>query len=106
MSDHEYVTCYQAAKILNAILVESGRDEVPTQLVYQYARKGYIRTYDVNDKTMVDLLGSYDNPNNSKGDFGPWMVKYLARKGVRYDTAGDLADERKDTSELQSSTRG
>lgn len=95
----QLVTAYQAAKILNAILVANGRDEVPAQLVYQYAGKGYIYTYAVDGKKYVDLNGTLDNPNNSKGDFGPWMVKYLARKGITMGPSNSeqMSDKMQDT---------
>jgi hypothetical protein len=83
------VTGYAGAKILNAILTANGRDEVPAQLVYQYMSKGFIYTVELNGKKYIDLNGTQDDPKNSKGDFGPWMVKYLARKGIVLEQPAD-----------------
>lgn len=105
------VTAYQAAKIINQILSENGYKEIPPQMVYQYVVKGYIFSYEtgqINTRTgkpvyMVDLDGNnVSTKNPSHGDFGPWMVQYLAKRGITFDTT----TVRDDTSELQSATRG
>jgi hypothetical protein len=103
----QLATGYEAAKIINEILVASDRKPVPTQFVYQYMSKGFITTYEtgkVNTKTgrgqkLVDLDGSGDK------DFPAWMVKYLGRKGITVDMT-EVESEKIDTAEMQSAARG
>jgi hypothetical protein len=64
-------TPYAAAKILNAVLAENEIKAIPPQMVYNYCKKGYIKSSTVNGKIVVD-----------EGSFAEWSVKYLAKKGV------------------------
>lgn len=65
------MTPYAAAKILNEILSSKGVSEIPPQMVYNYCKKGYIKSTLVNGKINVD-----------ESSFAEWSVKYLAKKGI------------------------
>jgi hypothetical protein len=63
------VTPYAAAKIVNAALAAAGVDkQLPPQMFYNYAKKGYIPT---------DAAGKI-----SPADLEAWLAKYLAKQGV------------------------
>lgn len=71
MSENTTVSPYQAAKLVNAILVEVGLKEIPPQMMYNYTKKGYIPS--VDKKIKVE-------------DLHEWTTKYLAKKGIVLDT--------------------
>lgn len=65
------MTPYGAAKIVNSILVENEIKTIPPQMVYNYAKKGYIVSSTVEGKIDID-----------EKDLMTWLIKYLAKKGI------------------------
>jgi hypothetical protein len=64
------MTPYAATKIVNAALAAAGVDKtLPPQMLYNYAKKGYIPT-------------SADG-KISEADLEAWLTKYLAKQGVQ-----------------------
>jgi hypothetical protein len=74
-------TPYAAAKILNEVLAEHDIKLIPPQMVYNYCKKGYIKSSTVNGKIVVD-----------ENSFAEWSVKYLAKKGVALVTESTEID--------------
>lgn len=84
------MTPYAAAKIVNAALLEHGLDiQIPPQMMYNYARKGYIQTVEVDGRNQIVLEGE-------KG-LSEWLQKYLTKKGVKFE---DETEETEETVEL------
>ena len=71
------VSPYRATKILNEILRSADVKEIPPQMMYQYAKKGYITSQIVNGKIYFDVTAT-----ESEKDFGKWMMTYLSKKGI------------------------
>lgn len=68
------LTPYAAAKIVNEILVNLGVDKVlPPQMLYTYAKKGYIATQLVDGKIRITEAGLQE-----------WVVKYV-KKNFKID---------------------
>jgi hypothetical protein len=71
------ISPYAATKIVNRFLTEAGLNPIPPQMMYQYSKKGYIlSTRDESGKIRFDETGTDEK------DFGPWLVKYLTKKGI------------------------
>ena len=65
------VTGYALAKRVNAVLTAAGRNEIPTQMVYNYMRQRLIPTVKVGDQTLI-----------RSADADKWTAKYLAKKNL------------------------
>jgi hypothetical protein len=52
------LTGYQLSQVLNVKLEEVGIKEIPSQMIYNYIRKGYITTVTVEGKKRVTLTES------------------------------------------------
>ena len=63
------MTPYTAAKIVNATLKSEGlRKEIPPQMMYNYASKGYVETKIVDGKKRITEAG-----------LQKWLVGYIAK---------------------------
>jgi len=63
------MTPYAAAKIVNDTLKDAGIEKVlPPQMMYTYAKKGYIDTVTVNEKVRITQSG-----------LDKWLAGYLGK---------------------------
>lgn len=51
----EFLTGYKLANAINEMLKSRGLKEIPPQMIYNYKRKGYIKSVDVNGQNLVSV---------------------------------------------------
>lgn len=63
-------TGYKAAKyVVNPALVEAGIKEVPPQMMYNYIKKGFFDTVEVNGQNLIKEESLLE-----------WLNKYITKK--------------------------
>lgn len=80
MTNEIKLTAYAASKIVNDVLDEQGLNKtIRPQMIYNYVSKGYIKSYQVDGKTYVDVE-----------DFGRWLKEYVEK--IKSGTAANRVD--------------
>ena len=70
------ISPYKAAQVLNEILRANDVAEIPPQMIYNYVKKGVLRTYEIDGRKYVD-----ENGTDTK-DFAQWAIRYCTKKGI------------------------
>lgn len=78
-----YVTPYQAARVMNAILQDEGLPAIRPQMIYNYVRKGTIASTD----------GKINITDQGEKGFSTWARKYIEKKRNQ-DTQSSVEDLR------------
>lgn len=65
----EYLTGYRLAKKVNEVLEHFELKSIPPQMVYNYIKKGFIPTTEVNGQALV-----------TNEDAVTWVHKYVSKK--------------------------
>lgn len=76
MTDTNTLTGYKVAKLANTQLTEAGLNEIRPQMVYNYMKKGFIKTVEVDGQNKVEIEVAQ-----------AWIDAYIAKKTAKANEA-------------------